>query len=647
MTYPRMRELINKLNDATKAYDEGKPYMSDLEWDDLYFELKRLEKYNNFTYPDSPTQSIYHQVVAQLNKVNHNHSMLSLDKTKDLIEVKRFCDAIDTPVLVMLKMDGLTCSIEYRNGILYRAETRGNGEVGEDITHNAWVIDSIPKDIPYKGDLTVDGEIICTYQDFKEFEEQYKNPRNFAAGSIRLLDPNECKKRKLTFIAWEVIGFPGLHYLSDKLDTLSTFNFKTVPYYLYDEKSFSEPWIAYMKQEANELGYPIDGIVMKYDDVDLKDELGSTAHHFNNAIAYKFYDEIYTTFLKDIEWTMGRTGVLTPVAFFEPVDIDGTIVERANLHNISVMTEIMGGAFKGQRIEVFKANMIIPQIARAENPLNTNVELIRIPTICPVCGGSTSIATSDSGVMTLVCANPQCEGKIVNQLDHYCSKKGLDIKGLSKATLEKLVDWGWVIDITELYELHKLKTEWIKQAGFGEKSVDKILTAIEESKNCNLIDFIAALGIPLIGKTVAKELVKYIDSYEDFRNKINNNFDFSSIEGFGPAMNSAIHNFNYDQADYIVANYLTIATPQEKESAQMNLKDLKFCITGKLKSFKNRDELKSLIEQNGGKVVGSISASTNYLINNDLTSTSAKNKSAQSLNIPIISEEDFKKLFDF
>ena len=645
MTYPRMRELINKLNDATKSYDEGKPYMSDLEWDGLYFELKRLEEYNNFTYPDSPTQSIYHQEVAQLNKVKHNHSMLSLDKTKDLIEVKRFCDAIDTPVLTMLKMDGLTCSIEYRNGILYRAETRGDGEIGEDITHNAWVIDSIPKDIPYKANLIVDGEIICTYQDFKEFEKQYKNPRNFAAGSIRLLDPNECKKRKLTFVAWEVIGFPGLHYLSDKLDTLSTFNFKTVPYYHYDKKIFSESWIAYMKQEANELGYPIDGIVVKYDDVDLKDELGSTAHHFNNAIAYKFYDEIYTTSLKDIEWTMGRTGVLTPVAIFESIDIDGTIVERANLHNISVMTDIMGGAFKGQKIEVFKANMIIPQIARAENPLNTNVELIHIPTICPVCGGSTSIATSDSGVKTLVCANPQCEGKLVNQLDHYCSKKGLDIKGLSKATLEKLVDWGWVIDITELYELHKLRSEWIKQAGFGEKSVDKILTAIEDSKNCNLIDFIAALGIPLIGKTVAKELVKYIDSYEDFRNKINNNFDFSSIEGFGPTMNNAIHNFDYEQADYIVANYLTNVI-QIQEDTKATLNDLKFCITGKLKSFKNRDELKSLIERNGGKVVGSISATTNYLINNDATSTSTKNKSAQALNIPIISEEDFKKLFD-
>ena len=410
-------------------------------------------------------------------------------------------------------------------------------------------------------------------------------------------------------------------------------------------------WIDKLKKEAQNLGYPIDGIVFKYDDVDLKDKLGLTAHHFNNAIAYKFYDETYMTFLKDIEWTMGRTGVLTPVAVFEPIDMDGTIVERANLHNISVMTDIMGGGFIGQPIWVYKANQIIPQIADAACPdavdLSVHeVELIHIPKVCPVCGGATSIVTSDSGVKTLICANPQCEGKLINQLDHYCSKKGLDIKGLSKATLEKLVNWGWITNIAELYDLHNIRSEWVKQTGFGEKSVDKILAAIEESKKCNLIDFIAALGIPLIGKTVAKELVKYINDYDDFRNKIKNNFDFSTIEGFGPAMNDAIHNFNYDQADYIFNNYLINVT-QNKQELKTTLNDLKFCITGKLKSFKNRDELKNLIEQHGGKVVGSISTSTNYLINNDLTSTSAKNKSAQALNIPIISEEDFKKLFDF
>ena len=646
MPYSNMRELINKLNDATKAYDEGCPYMSDHEWDKLYFDLKCAEEHHGFAYPDSPTQKISYQVVSSLEKVTHNHPMLSLEKTKSIKDVEAFYNKEKTRTLVMLKLDGLTCSIEYRNGVLFKAETRGNGIVGEDITHNAWVIDSIPKDIPYKERLIVDGEIICTYQDFKEFEEQYKNPRNFASGSIRLLDPAECKKRKLTFVAWEVIGFPESYYLSDKLYMLSTFNFYTVPFYYYESILFSEPFIEWMKEEAKDFGYPIDGIVVKYDDVSLKEKLGSTAHHFNNAIAYKFYDETYMTFLKDIEWTMGRTGVLTPVAVFEPIDMDGTIVERANLHNISVMTDIMGGAFKGQRIEVFKANMIIPQIASAENPLNKEVELIHIPKVCPVCGGATSIVTSDSGVKTLICANPQCEGKLINQLDHYCSKKGLDIKGLSKATLEKLVNWGWITNIAELYDLHNIRSEWVKQTGFGEKSVDKILAAIEESKKCNLIDFIAALGIPLIGKTVAKELVKYINDYDDFRNKIKNNFDFSTIEGFGPAMNDAIHNFNYDQADYIFNNYLINVT-QNKQELKTTLNDLKFCITGKLKSFKNRDELKNLIEQHGGKVVGSISASTNYLINNDLTSTSAKNKSAQALNIPIISEEDFKKLFDF
>ena len=644
-----MENLVAELNKATVAYDKGEPIMSDKEWDDLYFELQSLEKKYGQSLENSPTRKIYFEKVSELKKVKHSHPMLSLDKTKDIDVIKSFFG--DKDRIAMCKMDGLTCSLTYENGKLISAETRGDGVVGEDITHNALVIPSIPNRIKYSERLVIDGEIICTYHDFENFKDEYKNPRNFASGSIRLLDSKECANRKLTFVAWDVIEGMSGKLLTENLQELNKLGFNIVPITVSDTV---EVQIDTIKDFAKIFGYPIDGVVFKFNDIEYGKSLGATDHHFKNAIAYKFYDEEYETRLITIHWTMGRTGVLTPVAVFEPIEIDGTIVERASLHNYSIMREVLGScAYVGQKIKVYKANQIIPQISDAvkfdygtvvsHGGVSANDE----PECCPICGGGTEIIKSADGIMNMYCSNPNCEGKLINRIDHYCSKKGLDIKGLSKATLEKLIDWGWISNIQDIYNLKDIKEEWISKPGFGVKSVNNILSAIEESKKCKLENFISAIGIPLIGKTVSKELVKYINNYDDFKEKIKNNYDFSDIEGFGPAMNKAIHDFDYTSADAIYYTYLTIEQPQKEEITEggSSLEGMTFVITGKLKSFKNRDELKAVIESKGGKVAGSVSKNTNYLINNDNLSTTAKNKKAQELGIPIITEETFKQKF--
>ena len=641
-----MQDLVNLLNRATTAYDEGNPIMTDKEWDKLYFELQDLEEKTGIVLKDSPTQVIHYESVNALNKVTHNHKMLSLEKTKDIDVIKSFLGKED--YLAMCKMDGLTCSLTYRNGRLVSAETRGNGIVGEDILHNAMVIPSIPKRIKYQGELVVDGEIICKYDDFNDmFALTYRNPRNFAAGSIRLLNSKECANRHLTYVAWDVLkGFDTLDLLMDKLIHLSCEHFTVVPW----EKGDPEECINKLKENAKILNYPIDGCVFKFNNIAYGQSLGETSHHFKNAMAYKFYDETYTSHLQDIEWTMGRTGVLTPVAVFDPIDMDGSTVERASLHNISVMTELMHGTpFKGQAVEVFKSNMIIPQIYSAEDLTDflhyPDLPFIAIPKACPVCGGAT-IRRTDNNSTVLYCTNASCEGKLINRLDHFCGKKGLDIKGLSKATLEKLTNLEWVCNYIDLFNLNLFRSEWIKLAGFGPKSVDNILNAIETSRNCDLAQFIAALGIPLIGTTAAKELVKYFPTWNDFINAVESDYHFYDINGFGYEMHSSLKSFDYYEAKVLANDYLHFnSTENNNVNNSTSLDGLTFVITGKLTHFKNRDEIKNLIEKFGGKVTGSVSKNTDYLINNDVTSTSSKNKTAQSLNIPIISETTFIETF--
>lgn len=668
-----MLEIINKLNKATEAYESGQPIMTDKEWDDLYFDLVQKEKISGYSLEKSPTNFIINPFVSALEKIEHNHPMLSLDKTKDITEVLDFLSGNKT--IALCKMDGLTCSLKYVNGRLVSAETRGDGSIGENILHNAQGIQSIPNHINYHKELIIDGEIICTYQNFEKFNSEYKNPRNFAAGSIRLLDGLECKKRNLTFVAWDVIK--GLdqhisHYnssleewdekhffenneenncLSDKLHDLAKLGFTIAPYHCVSKEEISLERLEFevdsLKIKAKDFSYPIDGIVFKFDNIEYGKSLGKTAHHFNNALAYKFYDETFETRLLDISYDVSRNGILTPVAVFEPIEIEGSEISRASLHNLSVMEELLGKVpFKGQLLEIYRANMIIPQVLKSIKldemvepvPISNTIEL---PSTCPICGHELYISESDSGIHTLTCVNYHCEGRLVNRLDHFCGKKGLDIKGLSVATLEKLVDWGWVETIEDIFNLKNHAQEWKNKEGFGEKSVTNILNSIEKAKTCELYSFIAALGIPFIGQQVAKDLCDYVYDYADFRDRIYDGWNFASIPSFGQVKMQSILEFNYTEADNI-ARLLTISNTKEEKTS--GLDNQTFVITGKLKNFKNRALLKNEIEMRGGKVTDSVTSKTNFLINNDKDSTSSKNTKAKELNIPIISEEEFLEM---
>lgn len=637
-----MKALVELLNEYTDAYNKGEPKVSDAEWDTLYFELICCEKELGYALENSPTQIIHYNTVDALTDVKHNHKMLSLEKTKDVEEIAKFSKGNE--LLAMAKMDGLTCSLRYINGRLVGAETRGDGIVGKDILHNALVIPSIPNNIHYQGELVVDGEVICRKDIFDTyFADSYENARNFASGSIRLLNASECEQRMLTFVAWDVIyGLDNVKMLSTKLKYLNDYGFMTVPHMEtvphYSSASYFKTTIDVIERMSLSLGYPIDGVVFKFNNVAYGKSLGETAHHFKNAIAYKFADENVESELIDIEWTMGRTGALTPVAVFNPISIEGTTVNRANMHNVSVMTEILGDTpYYGQKVNVYKANMIIPQIHSAEiKACHENV--FPLPNICPICGGDTTIKVNDD-VAVLYCANSSCEGKLINRLDHFCGKKGLDIKGLSKATLEKLIDWEWVSNFEDIMTLKNHRSEWIKKPGFGPKSVDRVLEAIEESKRTTLEAFISSLGIPLIGRTVSKELVKHIDTYEEFRHKAEHHFDFSKYDGFAGSKTLAIWNYDFNEADK-VAPYLDFQEIEKTENTN-TCANMKIVITGKLVVSKNRNELKARIEAAGGKVVDSVSSQTTYVICNDPNSTSSKIKNAEKFHIPVLTEQEF------
>ena len=639
-----IKKTIEKLNYYTKLYDEGIPEISDKEWDDLYFKLVKMEQATGIYLKDSPTQKISYTSINQLEKVEHNHPMLSLDKTKDIDIIKSFVN--NKRYIAMLKMDGLTCSLTYRNGYLVSAETRGNGLIGENVLHNALQIKNIPNRIKDTNEIVIDGEIICKYDDFKEFENEYKNPRNFASGSIRLLDSEECSKRKLFFVAWDCIKGISVETLTEKLSVLKDLGFTTVPFQWGNsiEDDIIEHSIKELKNVAKKLNYPIDGVVFKYDNVNEYLAAGRTDHHFKGGIAYKFYDEQYETTLKDIEWTMGRTGQLTPVAIFEPVEIDGTLVEKASLHNISIMEKILYKPYIGQKISVVKMNQIIPQITNAiwnSDEYDTLKNGLFIPTECPICHNET-IVKQENDSKILFCNNSSCEGKLLNRLDHFCSKKGLDIKGLSKATLEKLVDWGWINTYQDIFLLYQYKDRWIKKSGFGEASVNKILNAIKEAQITTLDKMIAAAGIPEIGSRVAKDLANYYNSWSEFRAETN----FLQYNGIGEVMNNNLLTFDYDDLnlDYTINRFLSVKN-EDKDNENVKFLDGKtFCITGKVHLFKNRAELQQDIEFKGGRVVSSMSSKVNYLINNDINSTSSKNRVAKESGIPIITEEDYMAL---
>lgn len=638
-----MRELIDKLNYYQKKYDEGAPEISDKEWDDLYFQLQKEEGETGLVFPDSPTQKINYEVINSLQKVTHNHLMLSLNKTKDVNEVCKFLD--DKDYIVMSKLDGLTCSLVYKDGKLVRAETRGNGEVGENVLHNARVIKSIPQTISYKDELIVDGEIVCRYDDFEKFKNDYKNPRNFAAGSIRLLDSAECAQRNLTFVAWDCISNIA-STLSEKLSKLNDFGFIMVPHIISCKKASKElveTNINQMKEDSDFLFYPIDGVVFKYDNVDEYKAAGTTSHHPNGGLAFKFYDELYETSLQNIEWTIGRSGVLTPIAVFDEVDDESSIITRASLHNISIMTQMLGNPYKREKLWIFKANEIIPQVHHAIRSLEEK-EYFVIPKKCPYCGAQTEVRTSDSGTVELYCsAQDSCSGILINKLNHFCGKKGLDIKGLSKMTLEKFINWGLVNNITDIFTANY--DSLIFKPGFGEKSVANLMLSIKKARHTTFSKFISALGIPLIGKVNAEAIANYCDDWDDFMELVNNYHDFTNIEGFGSAMTDSILYFNYKEADNLVKNGIITFEKKIEQKEVNNLEGLTFVVTGSLKTYwKNRDELKVEIARRGGKVTESVTSKTNYLVNNDINSASSKNKKAKELNVPIITEEEMYQI---
>lgn len=667
-----MEDLIHMLNEASKAYYNGESTMTDIEYDKLFDELKSLEERTGLIYSNSPTQKVGATVLDHLTKKTIDiQPMLSLDKVHSAEEVVEF--AKKKTMVAMLKCDGLSVRLIYKNGKLESANTRGDGEIGVDITEHIKQFQNVPLTIPkHKGEtLIVDGEAIIKLRDFELINKngQFKNPRNTAAGTLNSLDTSVVKDRKLSFIAWDIISGYNAETMEFALNYLDRIGFETVPRVIIQNSSSVEDVDMANKaiMEYDTIPYngivwhlnniPSDGVVWKYDDLDYGKSLGRTSHHFNWAVAWKPEIETFETKLVSIDWTMGRTGVLTPVAVFEPVDDGESVITRASLHNLSIMKELLGAPYVGQKIKIYKANMIIPQIYEADkNQLEVTAfdsfgkevckwkvfPSIDIPIKCPICGKETKIKC-DNNTDVLLCSNAGCEGKLINRFDHFAGKKGLDIKGLSKATLDKLIEWGWVSEPADLYKLAGHRDEWIKKAGFGVKSVDNILNAIEDSRHPTLDQFISSLGIPLIGKTVSKDLLDYIESYEDLKEKAISKWDFTKIDGFAYSKANAIWSFDFSEADR-VREFMEF-TVEEKVEVVNNLEDLTIVITGKLNSFKNRAELQEVIESRGGKVVGSVSKNTKYLINNDTQSNSSKNVTAKKLGIPIISEEEFKQKF--
>lgn len=652
----RIKELTHQLNHYRDSYyNNSVSEISDKEYDNLFDELKQLEEETNIVMANSPTHTVGFEVKSKLEKVKHSHPMLSLDKTKSVEDLKKF--AGDKNCLLMCKMDGLTILLTYENGELIQAETRGNGEEGEIITHNARVFENIPLHIDYTGHLEVEGEAIITYGDFERINsklpenEKYKNPRNLVSGSVRQLDSNIAAQRHIKFIAWKVPKTEDSKYdkyFAKKLEQVKELGFDIVPYLIYFEDTV-ENRVVLLKNTAKELGYPIDGLVMTYNDISYGESLGTTGHHPKHSLAYKFYDDIYPTRLLDVEFTMGKTGVLTPTAIFEPVEIDGTMVERASLHNISIMKNL-GIASKYQEIGVYKANMIIPQVEYAEKMDCVSVkESICIPCVCPVCGWNTE-RVKDNDTEILICTNPDCKGKLLGKLSHFVSKNAINIDGLSEQTLQKFIDLGWLNSFRDIYYLSDHKEEMYKLDGFGKKSVDKLLESIEKSRNTTLDRFIYGLCIPLIGRTASKQIAKFCTNGDVGQfitiMSLEGKQPFIGLDGFGKEMcNSFTHWWAHNKQDfYELIEEFNFRESDGSGDVKQVLECKTFVITGSLRFYKNREELVAVIERNGGKVSGSVSAKTSYLINNDVTSTSGKNKKAHDLGIPIISEGEFVQM---
>lgn len=649
-----MKELIQTLISASEAYyNSGNTIMSDKEYDELFDKLKNMEQEIGVVMSNSPTQNVGAKVLTELNEVTHKYPMLSLDKCHSTEEIIKFAKGRD--ILAMIKLDGLTIRIKYENGNLISAETRGDGEAGSDVTEHVKQFLNVPLNIKHSGTYMIDGEAVITDNDFKvvNANNEFANSRNLASGTLSVLDTSLVSKRKLRFIAWDIIEGEDSNSFVERLQGAENLGFDIVPYCfvadyyapseLDDEKVMF--FINKIKGFAGNLSLPMDGVVWKFNDVAYGKSLGATRHHFRNGIAYKFKDEAVESTLKDVEWTMGKTGVLTPTAVFEPVEIEGTMVERASLHNLSIMYGLWGRTWhSGLTVSVVKANQIIPQIIAVDYPKESScAKRLDYPKICPFCKAETSVEINNS-TKVLVCKNPSCNGKLLGMLKHFVSKNAMNIDGLSESTLEKFIDENLVSDFIDIYTLKGSYNDIVKMDGFGERSAEKLIQAIENSRNTTLERFINALSIPMIGKTASRTISKFFNGdFIDFYNNglSNPDFDWTQLEYFGQAMDESIRAYANKDTLEMVWELSTCLEFQAVNKSENNSLDGKtFVITGKLNSFSNRDAVKDAIESHGGKVAGSVSKNTDYLVNNDILSTSGKNKKAKQLNVPIITEEE-------
>lgn len=642
----RMKELVEKLDQAAKAYyQEDREIMSNQEYDSLYDQLEQLEKETGTVLTNSPTVRVGYEAVNELPKEEHPSPMLSLDKTKDREVLRGFIG--NHKCLLSWKLDGLTIVLTYENGELVKAVTRGNGIVGEVITNNARVFKNIPLRIPYKGQLVLRGEAIITYSEFERINEtigdadaKYKNPRNLCSGSVRQLNNEITAKRNVRFYAFALVSAQDVDFSNSREQQfiwLKKQGFEVVEYKVVTSESLDEAMDYFSKAIVNN-DFPSDGLVVTYDDIAYGESLGSTAKFPRNSFAFKWADEMRETRLVDMEWSPSRTGLINPVAIFEPVELEGTTVSRASVHNISIVKELQLGI--GDTIKVYKANMIIPQIA--EN-LTRSGNLV-IPDKCPVCGREARIR-KENDVETLYCMNPDCVAKKIKSFSLFTSRDAMNIDGLSEATLEKFIAMGFIHNFGDIFEIGRYKDQIVEMEGFGQKSFDNLMVSLEKAKETTLAKVIYSLGITGIGLANAKVICKYFD---DDIEKIRyaEEEEISSIEGIGPVIAGSLADYfksaeNNQKLDHLLSHLHLV---HEETSAEQVFAGKTFVITGSVEHFSNRSEAKEFIEARGGKVTGSVTKKTDYLINNDKTSASSKNKKAQELGIPILSEEDFLEL---
>ena len=644
----RIKELVEILNKAAKSYYvDAVEIMPNIEYDKLYDELVSLEKETNIVLSNSPTQNVGYETASELPKKAHESPMLSLDKTKSVAELEDWLG--DNKALLSWKMDGLTIVLTYRGGELVEAVTRGNGIIGEVITNNAKNFQNVPLRIEYKGELILRGEAVIKYSDFKRINDsitdadaRYKNPRNLCSGSVRQLNPAVTRERKVYFNVFNVVRADNIDFENSKakqFEWAKNEGFDVVEYKFTQRASLADD-IAKFESKIAENDIPSDGLVLLMDDIALGERLGSTSKFPRNAMAFKWSDERQTTKLKYIEWSPSRTGLINPVAVFEPVELEGTTVSRASLHNVSIFEELMLGV--GDEISVYKANMIIPQVY--ENLTKSNTE--KIPKICPACKRDTTIK-KDNESKVLLCTNPDCQIKHIKQYALMASRDALNIDGLSGSTLEKFLSKGFIKSDSDLFRLDEFKDEIINMEGFGKRSYEKLIAALDEAKNTTVSRFLYSLGIAGIGSANAKMIAKYFDNDID-RIISASKDDLRKIEGIGEVLAGSIEDFFKSEKNIENVESLRkiLKFEMEESGGGDKFAGKVFVITGSLTHFSNRNEMKELIEKNGGKVSGSVSSKTNFLINSDTDSNSSKNKKAKELGVEIISEEDFLKLLE-